>query len=114
MVDRGCAQIESELDRTQLCELVAVDTQPEAGFPAGQEVSLCLLHVERLRLDEDVRRLGDAGRVGQDVRYEEVEVVLPALELRRNGMRAEERRDSPCLRDGPERRELGLAVEAVA
>jgi hypothetical protein len=63
VVDRACAQLDGEGHGAGLRELVAVETQREAGVPARAEIALGLLRVERAALDKDVRGLGDLRRL---------------------------------------------------
>ena len=78
----------------------------DSGAPGG---------VERAALEEDVGGLGDLRRLGQHLREREVEVrVGVAVELGRHGVRAEPGRHAAGGLDRTQRRELGVAVEAVA
>ena len=72
-----------------------MEAQREARRAARLEVAARLLGVERAALDEDVRRLGELGRLGQHLGEREVEVrVGLRRELRRHGVRAEPGRDA--------------------
>src|SRR5205823_12713645 len=71
--------------------------------------------VEGATLQEDVGRLGDRRRLGQDLGEREVEVrVAVPVELGRDGVCAEPGGRAAGVADRAQRRELGLAVEAVA
>ena len=101
MVDRARADLDRERDGSLLRELVAVQPEREAGRGASFEVAPGLLEVECSAFEEDVGRLGDPGRLGQDFGQREVEVCLRVLELGRHCMGAEPGRDAAGSGDRP-------------
>ena len=94
MVDGACPELDRERNGTRLAELVAVEAQCEPGVATRLEVATRLRRVERTALEEDVRRLRDSRRFGQDLGEREVEVRLGVVELGWNGVRAEPGRDA--------------------
>ena len=114
MVDRARTELDRERDRARLGELVAVQSQRKARRAAGLEVAARLVGVERAPLEEDVGRLGERGRLGQDLGEQEVEVGVGVVELGRHRVRAEPGRHAAGRADGAKLGELGVVVEAVA
>jgi hypothetical protein len=114
VVDRARAELDRERDRSGFRELVAVQTQGQAGVAAGLEVPTGLLAVEGASFEEDVGGLGEVRCVREHVRQCELEVRVGVGELGRHGVRAQPRRDATGGRDRAERGELGLEVEPVA
>ena len=94
MVDGACPELDRERDGALLAELVAVEAKREPGVSARLEVAARLRRVERAALEEDVRRLRDPRRLGQDLGEREVEVGVGVVELGRDGVGAEPRRDA--------------------
>ena len=80
----------------------------------GVEVAASLNCIERPTLEKDIRRLGDRRGLGQDVCDQPVDILVGLLELRRDCVRAEERRDAAGRCDGTQGRQLGFAVQPVA
>ena len=76
-----------------------MEPQDEPDGGARLEVPPRLPHVEGAPFDEDVGRLGDLGRLRQDLGYGELEIRVGVIELRRQRMCAEPRRDSARARD---------------
>ena len=93
VVDRARAELDRERDRSLLGELVAVEPEREAGVAAGGQIAARLCGVEGAALEEDVRRLGDARRLGEHLGEREVEVGVRVVELGRHGVGAEPGRD---------------------
>ena len=115
MVDRSRAELDRERDRPLLGELVAVQAEREPGVTARLEVAARLRSVEGAALEEHVGRLGDLRSLREYLGESEVQIgIRVAVELRRNGMGAEPRRDPVRAADGPQRGELAVAIESVA
>src|SRR5205085_3356080 len=114
VVDRARAEVDGELDGSLLGELIAVQAERQAGSAARLEIPARLHDVERAALDEDVGSFGHLGRVRQYVGEREVEVRIRVVELRRNRVRSEPRRDAARGPDRAERGELGVEIEPVA
>ena len=114
MVDRTRAELDRKRDRTRLRELVAVEPQRQAVRVARLEIAASLRRVERAPLEEDIGRLGELRRIREHVGQKEVEIGVGAREPWRSGVRSEPGRDPTGCCDRPQRRKLGLAVEAVA
>ncbi len=91
-----------------------VQAEVETRVPAGLEVPPRLLHAERPALDEDVGRVGDPRRFGQDLLDREVEVRVRVGGFRRDRVRAEPGRNSALSADRAQGCELGVAIEPVA
>ena len=99
VVDAPRAELDRERNSAQLVELVAVETKRQPGVAARDEVPARLLGVERAALDEHVRGLGERGCVRQHLGEREVEVRVRVVELGRDGVRAEPRRDAVRVAD---------------
>src|ERR1700722_6604220 len=113
MIDGARAQLLREWDRAALRELVAVQAQLEPRLAASTEKPLGLGGVEGTPLEEDVRGPRESRGFGQHLGEREVEIRVGVRELRWHRMRAEPGRDPTRRGDRSERRELGVAVEAV-
>ena len=115
MVDRPRSELDRELHRPGLGELVAVQPEHEARSTARGQIAACLAGIERAPFEEDVGGLGEGGRVRQDLADQELHVGVRALvlELRRDSVSPEPGGDATCSANHPELRKLGLAVEAV-
>src|SRR6476620_4225445 len=114
MVDRACAKLDGEWDRSLLRELVAVQPQREPRVSASLQVPLRPVAVESAPLEEDVGRLRELRRLRKDLREHEVEVRVRIVVLGRHRVGTEPGRDATLGLDRTQRRELGLAVEPVA
>jgi hypothetical protein len=73
VVDGARAEVDRERDRALLGELVAVQPQREACASARLEVPARLVAIERAALEKDVRRLGEPGRLRENLGECEVE-----------------------------------------
>ncbi len=115
MVDRPRSELDRELHRPGLGELVAVQPEHEARSTARCQIAAGLAHIERASFEEDVGGLGEGGRVRQDLVDQELHVGVRAhvFELRRDRVSSEPGGDATCSANHPELRKLGLAVEAV-
>ena len=114
VVDRTRAELDRERNRTRLRELVTMEPQLEAVRAARLEIATSLRSVERASLEEDVCGLGELRRLREDVGQDEIEIGVCVRVPGRCGMRTEPRRDPTRRSDRAQRRQLGLAVEAVA
>ncbi len=114
MVDRSRAQLDREPDRARLRELVAVQAEREPRGPARFEVAAGLIDIERAPLEEDVGRLRELRRVGQDVGDQEGDVRIAVGELGRDRVGAKPRRDATSGANSTQLRELGVVIEAIA
>src|SRR4029077_10605375 len=114
MVDGAGAELHRERDCTGLGELISVEPERKAGVAAGLEIAPRLCGVECSALEEHVRRFRELGRLRQDLSESEIEVGVGVAELRRDRVGPEPRRDAARLADRAQRRELRLAVEAIA
>ena len=74
----------------------------EPRVATGDEIAARLLGGEGAALQEDVGRLGEGRRFGQDLGEREVEIRLGVVELRRDGMRAQPGRNAALGRDRPQ------------
>jgi hypothetical protein len=88
VVDRARAELDREVDRSELVELVPVQAQSQALLAASSQVTARLLDAERSFFDEDVCRLGELGRTRQDLGKGEVEIGVGVAELGRHGVGA--------------------------
>ena len=114
MVDRARPQLDREPDRALLRELVAVKTQRETRGTTRLEIPPCLRRVERAALEEHVGGLRELGSLREHIAQREVEIRVGVVELGRDGVGAQPRRDAARRADCTQRRELRLDVEAVA
>ena len=114
VVDGSRAELDRQSDRSRLGELIAVESQRQAGRGTRLQVPTCLRSVERSSFEEDVGRFGERRGLWQDIRDQELDVRVCVGELGRHRVRAEPGGNAARSTYCPELRKLRVVVEPVA